>query len=298
MATTTVSFAAMGTDVDVVVTSAKQSDAAVAYAKNRIESLEQRWSRFIDTSEVSTVNQNIGRLVKVSNETLELAKLALAAMDATDGVFNPFVRADLAGYKQNFADIPKDVDTELVPAEGNLEISEDLSSLQLTHGRIDFGGIGKGFAADLVAEELQQYEPEQVIVNIGGDMRVITNHTSSSTPIELDLGSETIGITIKQGAVATSSILKRRWKSADGEVSHLRNPTTGGELASDIESVSVVSDTAAKAEVLVKLCLAGGLDDLELIAERYGCSGAAMIGGKLTTFGQLSDFQAHSSTQA
>ncbi len=296
MGTTTISFAAMGTDVDVVVTAETESEAAVAYAKKRIESLENLWSRFIDDSEVSRLNKNLGQIVVVRNETLELAKLALAAMEATDGVFNPFVRTDLAGYDQSFADIEDGQTPILVSAEGNLEINTELSSLQLTEGQIDFGGIGKGFAADLVAEELQQFSPTQVIVNIGGDLRVVTSDTGSSTPIELDLGQETIAVAMKQGAVATSSTLKRRWTSTTGEVSHLRDPKTGGELANNIESVSVLSDNAVKAEIIVKLCLAKGPEGLDSIALGYGCSGAALSAGKIITFGQLADFQTHTNT--
>lgn len=38
--------------------------------------------------------------------------------------------------------------------------------------RIDLGGIGKGYAADLIAAELIAAGAEGVSVNLGGDLRV------------------------------------------------------------------------------------------------------------------------------
>ncbi len=286
----------MGTDVDVTVTAPGDSEQAVAYAKNRIETLEQMWSRFLDDSEVSKINRNLGSLVVVSSETLELAKLSLAAMEATSGIFSPFVRTDLAGYDKNFDQIESVPSPEFVPGTGALEVYESLNSLQLVDGQLDFGGIGKGFAADLVAEELARFSPSQVIVNIGGDMRVITADPSETTAITLELGEQAMRVAINSGAVATSSVLKRNWQGPDSQVSHLRDPNTGGELAQDLQAVSVLTDSAAKAEILVKLCIAQGEAGLDSIAKTYGCSGAALTDGEVLSFGQISDFQTHSNT--
>src|SRR5205809_739025 len=94
---------AMGCDVHVVVTG-PEADTLVERAVARIDELERRWSRFIETSEISRLNASPGRPSIVSRDTLILVQRALDAWSLTGGAFDPTVGAAVRalGYTQTF----------------------------------------------------------------------------------------------------------------------------------------------------------------------------------------------------
>ena len=65
-------------------------------------------------------------------------------------------------------------------------------------------------------------------------------------------------VALKDGAVATSTTLRRRWKVDGRERHHLIDPWTGEPSESDLTLVSVVAGEAWMAEVLAKAELLRG----------------------------------------
>jgi thiamine biosynthesis lipoprotein ApbE len=59
----------MGTDIHIVVVG---SPHLLSLARRRIGDLEQRWSRFLADSEITTLNRSGGRLAVVSPETYDV----------------------------------------------------------------------------------------------------------------------------------------------------------------------------------------------------------------------------------
>ena len=98
-------FRAMGTEVHVMTV---EGDAAlVDVATERILDLEQRWSRFLVTSEVSRLNGHAGLPLQVSPDTYELVSKAVTAWTTTRGLFDPTVGTALSahGYDRDFPSI-------------------------------------------------------------------------------------------------------------------------------------------------------------------------------------------------
>jgi len=110
----------MGTDAEViVVASAEQAPALVQRARARIEQLEQRWSRFLPDSEVSLLNRGAGTTVRVSDDTVELVRLAIAAWRLSGGSVDPTVLGAVirSGYDRSFDELGADrLDAELAGA--------------------------------------------------------------------------------------------------------------------------------------------------------------------------------------
>ena len=63
-------FRALGSACRLVVDGG--ADELIDHAHRLIVQLEQKWSRFVETSEVSMLNRNAGNFVIVSQETYEL----------------------------------------------------------------------------------------------------------------------------------------------------------------------------------------------------------------------------------
>lgn len=254
----------MGTDAQIVVVGGP--DGLVDRAQARIADLERRWSRFIDTSEVSALNRNAGSPVKVSAETVELVQRAIEAWRLTRGLFDPTVLGSVirAGYDRSFDQLgafPTARTSDLELGAADIDILEDMVRLPRGTG-FDPGGVGKGLAADVVAEELQVAGAIGGCVNLGGDLRVFgPNPEGNAWTVAVDhprYGDAMTRLGITGGAAATSTTLRRRW-SIDGETRHhLIDPTTGQPSTSDLTFVTVVAGYAWAAEILAKAVLLRG----------------------------------------
>jgi thiamine biosynthesis lipoprotein len=267
----------MGTDAHIAVTGG--DDEMLRLGEGHVRDLEARWSRFLDTSELSGLNRHAGEVVMVSPETFELVTKAVAAWDRTGGRFDPTVGPALAahGYDRTFAEVARSVapapGAGLGPAPGAGEILllPDANAVILPLGvSLDGGGIGKGLAADLVAQALVARGADGALVNLGGDLRAVGRPPTSegwvvTVPDPLAPERELLRRAIPEGAVATSSRLRRRWRTAVGEAHHLIDPSTGRPAQTEVVAVTVVAGEAWWAEALTKALFLAGPAALEEI---------------------------------
>lgn len=283
----------MGTDAHVIVVgddAARLADVAIS----RLERLEARWSRFLPDSEISRLNERPGVPVLVAPETFQLIDHALGAWQMTGGRFDPTILADLRaeGYDRSFEllDRPESSFEGIVgdarprrasslPAAPDIHLDHVVGTVRLgPNTTLDPGGIGKGFAADLVVDELLSSGVRGVLVSVGGDLRAAGEAPAESSWVvaiadPLDPLQVVGNLSLGAGAVASSWRTKRTWIGADGlPRHHLIDPRTGRSAASGIAGVTVVAAQGWRAEILAKAAfLAGPEDGTALIAQ----SGAA-----------------------
>ncbi len=271
-------FRAMGSDAHVVVVAEPaQATHLLEIAKQRIEHLERRWSRFLPDSDVSRLTLAAGSAVNVAPETALLVQRAIEAWYLTGSLFDPTILGALirSGYDRSFEQIAEVAHRNacaLMTACVDIEIDVDPTGrtpaqVTLPSGTgFDAGGIGKGLAADLVAAELMEHEALGVCVNLGGDLRVEGVSPAAAAwriAVEHPAHDEPLAIvTLAAGAVATSTTLRRRWTVSDGEhetaAHHLIDPRTALPADTGIDLVAVVTGEAWRAEVLAKACLLRG----------------------------------------
>lgn len=267
-------FRAMGSDCHVLIHAheAVAHDLA-ALARERVEILEQCWSRFRPTSELNRLNLSAGRgSVPVSADMLTLVTRMRESWFATGGLFDPTVLTSMTalGYDVDLAQVrarPASAwqDVVLTQAPGMSAVIIDASSgtVALPGGvGLDPGAIGKGLAADIVADELLGAGATAVLVNLGGDIALRGMPTGQSAWV-IDIADErrpgallsTQALVGSAGGVATSTVLKRRW--AQGRRHHVIDPRTGSMATGNVAQVTVVSESACRAEVLATaaLCL-------------------------------------------
>ncbi len=205
----------------------------------------------------------------VSPETFELVARAVDGWRVTGGRFDPTVLASMVshGYDRTFdqiGDVRRAPSEAQIPAgcEG-IELIPELSSVRLPDGvGFDPGGIGKGFAADLVCEELIAYGAAGACVNIGGDLRVIGAAPDAGgwrIDIEHPFRDEPVAaIDVREGAVVTTTKVRRAWKLNGSYVHHLIDPATGEPADTGLASVSIVAGEAWWAEIWSKAAFVAG----------------------------------------
>jgi thiamine biosynthesis lipoprotein len=151
-------FRAMNTEI-VMAAEGEESDVRAGFAAVRqfIEASEKRFSRFLETSELSLLNRSAGEPFGASAELYEIVETALGYVDATVGLFDPAILGALrqAGYDRSLDELQE---TGAPPAEPTLAgPAPDIHGVQLEPQErqiwmppgtsLDLGGIAKGWIA-------------------------------------------------------------------------------------------------------------------------------------------------------
>jgi thiamine biosynthesis lipoprotein len=274
----------MGTGVEVIVVGGP--DGAALDAQHRLDALEARWSRFLPDSELSRLNATAGTPVVVSQRTFDLIARAVDAWRRTDGRFDPTVldAVEAAGYDRSFEAVARDDAAPAAPAApapgcGGIELDRLVRVVRLPRGvRLDLGGIGKGYAADLVALELRDRGCAGVCVNLGGDLRALGEPPDDApawlVAVEDPSGGDGLGeLALLEGGVATSTRLQRAWRRGGRDLHHLVDPATGVPASSGLMSVTVLAAETWWAEVLAKAAFVAGPSDGARLVRDAGATG-------------------------
>ncbi len=253
---------AMGTTVTIEVSGKPH---LMVDARRHLDELEQRWSRFLPTSDVSGCNQTRGIPVDVHADTRHLIRQAIHACSLTNGRYDPTVHDALvaAGYDRSFDQItplpgPPSVAPARTAAPGvdGIRVDDALGSVTLPVGvGFDPGGIGKGLAADLITERLLAAGAARAFVSIGGDLRVAAEPSDDPGRL-VEIAEPTVSdspiaqVAVINGAIATSTDQKRTWRRGDTIAHHIIDPSTGRPADTHAALVTTVTAEAWWAEAL------------------------------------------------
>ena len=110
---------------------------------------------------------------------------------------------------------------------------------------MDFGGVGKEYAADRAATVCAEHGIRHGLVNLGGDVRA-TGPQPEGEPWRVGIrhprreGAAIATVLLDSGAVATSGDYERFFEIAGQRYSHILDPRTGHPVA-HWQSVSVIA---------------------------------------------------------
>jgi len=218
-------------------------------------------------------------------------------------VFDPLVLQELEtlGYDRSFEEVSSRVHTALALATrpvhwALVQVDPALGVVTRPLGaRIDLGGVAKGAAADAAMAELASFPG--ALVDLGGDIRVHGEpDDADSWVVAVDdptrpLLASLDYLKLRDGAVATSSISKRRWTRNGSTVHHIIDPRTGGPALSGVVQCTAIADTGEHADVAAKVGLilgVGSLSEDDEMSRALGLRGMAWVtaeGGYQSTLG-------------
>ena len=294
MKVATKSFRVMASSTQVTLIDAEP--LAVNWAEHRLRQLEQRWSRFVPLSDITTINQNPDTWVRVSDDTIRLIHAMQLASSATAGGYDPTFLHQLvtSGYAASIDDpdrITLAIDSpSTVHTVADVQIDYATCSVCVPVGlSLDPGGIGKGFAADLVVTELLDAGAGGVLVSIGGDIAAAGDapqpegwHINVDDPHQSP--STALTIAVSDGGVATSSTRSRRWLHGGRDLHHIIDPATGEPSLTDLATVTVVANAGWLAEAHATAAILQGSAGATAYLKTRGLSGVVIDRhGKVTT---------------
>lgn len=259
-------FPAMGTWVRLLASPGAPLDAA----RELIEALEARLTRFDPESELCRLNDDPREVVPASPELRAAVQAALDGAAATGGLADPTLLGALvkAGYDRSLTGRPRaDLREALASAPPSRPAApqrfaawrlvrvEGEAIVRPPGVRLDLGGSAKGHAADIAATMLAPYGP--CAADLGGDLRVSGAH--EVRVLDPLTGDATATLTLEGDAVATSGIDRRLWWDAGGRPAHhLLDPATNRPAWTGVLSATAKAPAAAQAEALAKAAVLAG----------------------------------------
>jgi thiamine biosynthesis lipoprotein len=265
--------------------------------------MHRRLTRFEPDSELSVLNADPAEACQVSSLLATAAAAGVWAAEETGGLVDPTLVPELeqAGYARSRAGVRgASLAEALAEAPGRRparprpdarwqQVDVDLQAWIVRRPpgvRLDTGGAGKGLAADLASARLAGYATH--VVDAGGDLRIGGEHsTERMVEVEHPLSGEiAIEFPLARGAVATSGLATRIWRTDGGFAHHLLDPATGSPAWTGVIQATAIADTALRAESLAKAALLSGPGrGRELLSERGGIvildDGTVEIAGSL-----------------
>lgn len=250
-------------EITVVANDESWANEKIAIGVNEIKRIEHLLTTFHEGSETNQINANAGiKPTKVSKEIIELIDRANRISSVTQGAFDisyGSIDKSLWNFDSNMTSLPsKEIakqNVRLINYKNIIINKEDQTIFLKEKGmRIGFGGIGKGYAAEMAKIKMQAAGVKSGVVNASGDL--------TTWGLQPNGEKWTIGIVhpefkndifsymnVSDLAIATSGNYEK-YIMIDGiKYSHTINPKTGLPIKG-IKSVTIISSNAEIADAM------------------------------------------------
>lgn len=270
-------FYAMDTAMNIRAYGSHAQDA-INQCVQYINGLEQDISRTQEDSELYALNHADGKPVELSEQTADVLGQALRLTEETEGCFDPTTAplSDLWGIGTEQAKVPAQAEIdEALALVGYQRVQIDGTSASLPAGaRIDLGGIGKGYAADHVAQLLRDAGIKQAVITLGGNIYVL-GEKEDGVPWTVGItdpdnpGDYFATLSVSDTSIVTSGDYERYFEQDGKRYCHIFDPKTGWPAETDLRSVTVVSACSTEADAYTTALFVMGYDRARAFCEEH-----------------------------
>lgn len=223
-------------------------------------------------SQLMSVNQAAGKYpVRVSPSVFALiARAHRASLEG--GCFNlaigPLVRCWKIGFSGDRVPQAETL-AGLLPLTDPraIRLNADDCSVFLTRAgmSVDAGAIAKGYMADLICDYLASQSITRAMINLGGNIRVMTGAGETGWKVGLQQpfgrSDQLLGvISTDNSSVVTSGVYERYFVADGKHYHHILDPRSGYPLDNDLLSVTVISPLSIDGEILSTQLYGMGLE--------------------------------------
>lgn len=242
----------------IYASSSKKGDEVCKKIQRRVEELEQILSTTLPASDVYFINHNSKFPASIKKELSSILDFCGLMYEKTDGLFNPSLYPIIKEWGFTTGEYK-------VPSEDviqNLLLNIDFEKLNgLAAGsdipsgmEIDFGAVGKGYAADEALLILEENGIKSALLDFGGNIQALGKKPDGSlwkvgikNPWD---GQVACALSVESKAVVTSGGYERFFEEDGNRYIHIFDPATGRPSQSDLESVTIVCESGKYADAL------------------------------------------------
>lgn len=235
----------------------------IALAIAEIKRIEKLFTTYNDSSQTNLINQNAGiKPVSVDREVFDLIERSLGISKITQGAFDisyGSIDKSLWNFDKTMTSLPSAEEAKKMVYlinYNNIILDKSNCSVFLKEKgmRIGFGGIGKGYAAEMAKNILIKNQVSSGIINASGDLTTWgTQPNGKQWTIGIANPDQPASafsyIEISNKAVATSGNYEKFIMIDGKKHSHTIDPKTGLPI-SGIKSVTVISGNAEFADAM------------------------------------------------
>jgi thiamine biosynthesis lipoprotein len=242
------------------------AEAAIA----EVRRIERKFSRYRDDSVTAAINRSAGGApVEVDDETAALLDFGARLYTASGGAFDLTSGVLRRAWDFRSGRVPAQHEIEALLAQigwSKVEWERPRVRLPQPGMEIDFGGIGKEYAADRAAGALIEQGARHGFVNLGGDVRAFGAQPDGARwRIAIQHpragGGAAIGaIDIEREAVATSGDYERYFEKDGRRFCHILDPRSGWPAA-HWQCVSVCAPLAVAAGACSTIAMLKPVDE-------------------------------------
>lgn len=250
-------------EITVVAEQAQWANEKINLAIAEIKRIEKLLTTFDDNSQTNQINNKAGiSAVKVDREVFDLIERSVKISALTDGAFDityGSIDKRLWNFDKTMKELPDEASAKemvkLINYRNIILNANDSTVMQKEKGmRIGFGGIGKGYAAEMAKSLLIKEGVRAGIVNAAGDLTAWGAQANSqpwtigiSNPDNANLPFSYLNVV--DMAVATSGNYEKFITIKGKKYSHTINPKTGLPVTG-IKSVTIISPNAEIADAM------------------------------------------------
>ena len=271
-------FSAMGTEclLHLYAPDATVAEAIAHAAMAEVYRIERRYSRFRADSFLTEINRTAeqGGAIEVDDETAGLLDYAFACHSKSAGLFDISAGSLYQAWNFSLHHLPTQEQIDaLLPFVGLEKIQWVPPLLRFLQPgmKLDFGGIGKEYAADRVADVCLRNGIAAGLVDLGGDIRIIGPHPDGA-PWRVGIRDpnhpETalVMVNVSNGAIASSGDYERYIELAGKRYCHILNPISGWPVRG-LSSVSVMAPICLVAGSISTMAMLKGRDAIAWLAQ-------------------------------
>ena len=270
------SFTAMNTfmTVSVYSSSSKKGQTVCSQIQNRIVELENILSTTLPTSDVYFINHNKKLPDPLKPELMELLEFSEDMYQKTNGAFNPALYPVIRewGFTTEEYKVPSEERIAELLLNTDFSALCDLDDSGFTadapideNMELDFGAVGKGYAADEAVRILNENGISSALLDFGGNIQTLGKKPDGSlwrVGIKNPwAGGASCALSVESKAVVTSGGYERFFEDENGKrYIHIFDPTTGRPCEGELESVTIVCPSGKYADTLSTALFVMGKD--------------------------------------
>jgi thiamine biosynthesis lipoprotein len=273
----------MGTSYNITVVGENRVDPDIITAS--LEFLENTLSTYREDSELMQLNKAPANTwINISQDLYKVLKISEEVSLLSDGAFDTSIAPliDLWGFgpdKTNFGSPPdvKDIQTLMgnVGYQYLMLAADESAVLKTRMVKLDLSAVAKGYAVDVIADLLATNNINNYLVEIGGEIYA-SGHNAQGEAWHIAIESpeysaERIPVRIISASdlgIASSGDYRNFYEVDDVHYSHTLDPRKGYPVNHKLASVTVLADSAARADALATAFNVLGTEQAIILADK------------------------------